>query len=311
MIPGFTIGIALGHTVSAIATDGAGAVVARADSEAAGSKAISETLNRIGVDRVDRVMVAGLHDVDPLQLPAEKVGILRIASPSSTSIAPLSGWPRHLARRVAGYVATVAGGHHFDGSPRCPLDTDSIARFAKECRRNKIRAVAVVGTNSQSAAGHEQRAAQIVTEIVGQRTNLVLGSTMSGIGLVERENTAVIEAALAQTTMRSVDEISAELNQGGVDTELHWVTGTGTLLSTAELVSHPLKLHRSLLASALNGVMHETDRANLIAIDARGDPVWVYTVSDGIPNQTPSGTRFFGIPTVVPGSTTSSVERPE
>lgn len=299
MIPPFTVGIALGDKVSAVATDETGTVVSRSASELSGAKAISEVIDRIHVDRIEKVMVAGLLGTKGLPRPVEKIGVLRIAEPSSTCISPMSGWPRRFARSVVGCVATVSGGHHFDGSPRSPLDSDAVARFALECRDKGIRAVAIVGTNSQSAPGHEQQAAHIVTEIVGPRTHLVLGSTMPGIGVIERENTAAIEAALVSVALRRVDAISSNLKRHGIDTELHVVAGTGTLMSVAELIAHPSRVYQSYVASALIGVAHEfgLDRSVVLYVDP--DNVRVFTVSDGVPHQTHSGESLFGVPTTV------------
>ncbi|WP_280417934.1 hydantoinase/oxoprolinase N-terminal domain-containing protein [Nocardia carnea] len=289
----------MGDSVTAIATDDGGTVVSRAASAGPTSQALPEILDRICNGRIDRVMVAGLYDFDETRLPDEKVGVLRIAAPSSTSASPLAGWPPRLARQVAGCVAVVSGGHHFDGSSRCPLDVDAVARFASRCRRGGIRAVAIVGTNSQSAPEHEIRAAEIVAEVLGPRAHLVLGSTIPGIGLIERENAAVVEAVLVPDALSRVDALSAALNRRGVDTELHFVTGNGTLVSTTELIAHPLKSHRSLLASALNGVAHEFGVADMAVIDARGSAVQVFTVSDGIPDQGRSGTTIFGVRTAL------------
>lgn len=295
------LGISLGDSTHAVISGETGSVTAWSASQDSNSRGLAEVLDRIDSREVDRVMVANPCYSERFPPPIVKVGALRIAGPSSTSIPTMSGWPRSLVRRLAGCVATVSGGHHFDGSPRCSLDTDAVARFALDCRDKGIRAVAIVGTNSQSAPSHEYQAADLITEILGQTAHVVFGNTMQGIGLIERENTAIIEAAMAPFVSRRVDMISAHLNRVGIDTEFHVVAGSGTLISTTDLIAHPLRVHRSDDASVLTGIAHDLAVDSMIIVDSRREVVRVFTMSDGIPHQTNLGENILGVRTVVPG----------
>lgn len=297
-----SMGISLSTRPAAVLLDANGDTVA--DAKAADSKASSITemlrtlLHEHKAHRVTAVMVAGLGEVSTSRIPidAEQVGVLRIAGPTTTSVPPMFGWPDPLTRAVGGPAAVVAGGHEYDGTERCNLDTGAIVDFARSCKTLSIRAFAIVGTNSQSMPTHETAAAAIVTDIVGPHANVTLGAAASGIGLIERENVTILDSSISARSARVAAEMTHILAALGVDAQMHVVSGDGTLMSVADMIRHPLRVRESTRAGVIGGIRHEHDLADALVVHASPTHSYVTAITDGLPWENHHTATMFGVP---------------
>src|SRR3546814_5779799 len=52
----------------------------------------------------------------------DRVGIIRLASPSGDALPPLTAWPDALARQVGGEIFLLPGGYEVDGREIAPFD---------------------------------------------------------------------------------------------------------------------------------------------------------------------------------------------
>ncbi|MGC0367191.1 hypothetical protein ABH922_005243 [Rhodococcus sp. 27YEA15] len=298
-----SMGISLSTRPAAVLLDANGDTVD--DAEAVDSKAssIAEMLRTLlhehQANRITAVMVAGLGEVSTSRLPidAEKVGVLRIAGPTTTSVPPMFGWPDSLTRAVGGPATVVAGGHEYDGTERCDLDTGAVVDFARSCKTLSIRAFAIVGTNSQSMPTHESAAAAIVTDIVGPQATVTFGSAASGIGLIERENVTILDSAFSARSARVAAEMTHILRTLGVDAQMHVVSGDGTLMSVADMIRHPLRVRESTRAGVIGGIRHEHDLADALVVHASPTHSYVTAITDGLPWESHHTATMFGVPT--------------
>ena len=214
---------------------------------------------------LDRVVVATEDPVDLLNRPDElltpppwfgPVGVLRIGAPATTSIPPLTGWPRALADAVRGPVAVVGGGHQYDGREFAPLDLAAVRAFAQTCV-GTVRAVAVTGAEAHMNPGHEERARTVLTERLGPEVPILTSHDVGGAGLLERENTVVLGAAVAPAVQGFTAAAAAALADlggcAGSGADLYLVTGDGTVLPAGRAVSHPLALLGALHGAARTG----------------------------------------------------------
>ena len=97
----------------------------------------------------------------------------------------------------------LEGGHDYDGRPIMPFDEDGMRRAARRIRDSGIRAVAVAAIFSPLDPSHEERAAEILRQECPEAA-ITLSRDLGRIGLLERENAALLNAALiplARTTI--------------------------------------------------------------------------------------------------------------
>ncbi|MGC0362118.1 hypothetical protein ABH922_000102 [Rhodococcus sp. 27YEA15] len=298
-----SLGISLGTRPAAVLVGDDGTVVTGIVGRTSSTTAVAELLDQVlrghDVRTVARVMVAGLGETSTAVIPrdAERVGVLRLAAPTTTSVPPMFGWPQALTAIVGGPTAVVAGGHDYDGRPRCELDIAAVEEFARTCRANDIRACAVVGTNSQSASAHETAAASTVADILGPGTVVTLGGAAGGIGLIERENVTILDAATTARTERVAAEMAQLLGNCGVDAPMHVIGGDGTLMSVPDMIGQPSRVRESTRAGALAGIRHEHSLEDALVVHESPTYTYVTAIADGIPWESHHNATVFGVPT--------------
>ena len=173
-----------------------------------------------GQGDVDSVMIGTTHFVNAIvqRRSLSPVGALRIGDPVSSSLMPFCDWPGDLANIAKGGVWSVEGGHEYDGRPILPLDEDAIRQAATEMRDQGLTAIAIASIFSPIDADHEQRAAAIVADEIPSAV-ITLSSDLGRIGLLERENVALLNAALSSLAVQTINAFEAALHQVGIRSE--------------------------------------------------------------------------------------------
>ena len=148
-------------------------------------------------DEVAAVMIGTTHFVNAVvqRRGLNRAAALRICLPSSASLRPMVDWPEDLAAVVDDGTYLVAGGHEYDGRPMAPLDEHAIAAAAREMRAADVTAAAVTAVFSPLTDELEARAAEIMRQ-EHPDLRITLSSALGRIGLLERENVALLNAAL-------------------------------------------------------------------------------------------------------------------
>jgi hypothetical protein len=136
--------------------------------------------------------------VDLDAVPLAPVAAIRVAGACPDVLLPLAGWPEG-----SGVATVVRGGHSLSGRPLAPLDTEAVRRFAAECG---LRDFAVTATGSPVLADHELAVAEIIAaEVPG--ACITLSYEFGHPGLREREEDAIVNAALFPEADRVADEV--------------------------------------------------------------------------------------------------------
>ncbi|MDX6726813.1 MAG: hypothetical protein QOK49_1618, partial [Baekduia sp.] len=149
------------------------------------------------IRRVTHVMVGSTHAMNAIleRRRLQRVAVLRLAAPTGLAVRPLLGWPAELRDAVLAGAAIVGGGHEVDGREIAPLDEEAVRRFLGEVA-GSAEAVAICGAFSPAVPEHELRARDIAREILGPDLTVSLGHEVGTLGLIERENAAVLNATL-------------------------------------------------------------------------------------------------------------------
>src|SRR5262249_52924079 len=132
-----------------------------------------------------------------------RVAAVRIGLPASATLPPFCDWPDDLATAVRGEVFMLEGGHDYDGRPIVPFDEGGMRRAARRICASGIRAVAVAAIFSPLDPGCEERARVILAEECPD-ASVTLSHHLGRIGLLERENAALLNAALIELAQATV-----------------------------------------------------------------------------------------------------------
>ena len=146
---------------------------------------------------VGKAMLGTTHPTNAIirRQDLDRVGVLRLAAPSSLGVRPGAAWPEDLQRLVIGRAEIIAGGFEYDGTPIATLDEDAVRRFGASCAEH-VSAIAVSCPFSPAITDHELRAAELLAEECGADYRVSLSHTVGSLGLLERENATILNAAL-------------------------------------------------------------------------------------------------------------------
>ena len=299
------IGIDVGGTnTDAAAVDQAGAVVSwhKAVTTPDVFDGIRESLTAVLRDidsaSIGQVMLGTTHPLNAVirRRGLAKVGILRIAAPATLSISPLASWPKDLAQIVGGHVEIIQGGHEYEGTEIMPLDEDAVRAFALRCE-NQVDAIAVTGVTSPANPDHELRARVIIAEVLGDSSPVTLGHEVGGLGLLERENSAVLNGALTFVGRDIVRGLQQALSSHGLDPDIYITQNDGTLLAAAEAARRPIMTIGSGPTNSMRGAAYLSGLADAIVMDVGGTSTDVGLLVDGFPRESSLAVEIGGVRT--------------
>ena len=102
---------------------------------------------------------------------------------------------------MRGRVVMLEGGHDYDGREFMPFDEAGMREAARQIREDGIESVAIAAIFSPLDPSHEERAAAILAEECPGAA-ITLSHRLGRIGLLERENASLLNAALSRSGAR-------------------------------------------------------------------------------------------------------------
>lgn len=290
------IGVDVGPTnTDAAALDDAGAVLATAKvasvhgDPVAGVVAALTALGAAGATRI-AVGLRGAATAVAERAGLCRVAALRIGGPSAQAVRPFFGWPADLREAVEADAGIVDGGGGLGPEHRTPLDREAVARFAARVA-GRAGAVAVTGVFSPVDGDQEREAAEIVRAELGPLP-VSLSADLGSLGLIERENATILDAALSRFALDIAERLALALPGAAV-----FVTrGDGTLMSLEYLARHPGLSLGSGPASTLRGAGVLTGLRDAVVADVGAGRIRVGALARGFPEETTRGADIGGVP---------------
>jgi N-methylhydantoinase A/oxoprolinase/acetone carboxylase beta subunit len=212
------------------------------------------------------------------------VAVVRLGAPATRAVQPLAGWPEDLRRRYQTFSYIVGGGHEFDGREIAPLDEKELYRIANEVR-GQVGAVAISGVFSPVNAAHEERAAAIFREVLGEDIPISLSHQIGSVGLLERENATVLNAAVAKVAKRATLSFQDALTSLGVHANLYLAQNDGTLMSVEYALLYPILTIACGPTNSMRGAAYLTGLKNAIVVDVGGTSTDVGVLVNGFPRE--------------------------
>lgn len=222
------------------------------------------------------VMTRSLEDGD-----LQRVAVIRIGSPLTHAIPPLSGWPSALRAAVSAGEVVVAGGAEYDGTVTEALDRDEIARFLGTLDEG-VDSVAITGVFSPVVSDHELAAAAVVQQELGPYVRVSLSHELGTLGLIERENAAVLNAALSGAADRVASIFERALRAQRIVGEPFVSQNDGALMALALAQRLPVLMLDSGPANAIRGAVHLTGVGDAVVVNAAGAATEIATVVHGL-----------------------------
>ena len=248
---------------------------------------------------IDAVMIGTTHFINAL-VEARRLAptaAVRLALPATASLPPFVDWPRELVDAVRGTGYLAHGGHEFDGRVIAPLDHDELKRHAADIARRGLRSVAISSVFSPINDEFEQRAQEIMAAELGPDVAFSLSSEIGRIGLLERENATIINAALRELADRIVDGLSGSVTGSGIDTPLFLSQNDGTLMDVEYARRYPVATFASGPTNSMRGAAVLSGFDTCAVVDVGGTTSDVGVLTAGFPREATGEVAVAGIRT--------------
>jgi N-methylhydantoinase A/oxoprolinase/acetone carboxylase beta subunit len=262
--------------------------------------AVTQILDASQVDRseIKAVMIGTTQFVNAFvqRRDLSPVAIIRVSLPKADGVPPLSGWPDDVARIVGGEIYMVGGGSFYTGKDYAALDEDAIRAAAIDARGKGLKSVAIAANFAPIRPDLEERTRAIVQqEMPGAR--ITLSGDVGGIGLVDRESAAVINASLSDLGLKVVRSLESAMGELAICAPIFISQNDGTLITTAVAAALPIMTCSAGPTNSIRGAAFLTGVEDALVADIGGTTTDIGFLMRGFPRETTAANYIGGVRT--------------
>jgi N-methylhydantoinase A/oxoprolinase/acetone carboxylase beta subunit len=252
-------------------------------------EALRKVLEKSNVprDSIASVMFGTTHVLNAIvqRRGLGKVGVIRIGLPATLAIEPMLDWPSDLREAVNGGVAMVRGGHEYTGEEIDKLDEESLRKAVKNLAEKGVEALAISSVFSIVNPEHEERAREIAQE-VSPGIPVVLSHEIATIGLLERENATILNAATIPVMKRVISSLRKAMDNLGLEhAEIYFAQNDGTIASREFVEKFPIFTVIAPISNSIRGAYVLTGIPNAIVVDTGGTTSNIGALVNGYPRE--------------------------
>jgi N-methylhydantoinase A/oxoprolinase/acetone carboxylase beta subunit len=248
---------------------------------------------------VDAVMIGTTHFVNAVvqRRSLAPVAAIRVGLPATAGLPPFTDWPDDLAAPVAGGAWLVEGGHDYDGRRFMPLDVAAVRAAAREMRGRGLTQAAVTAMFSPLTQEDEAAVAAILCdEIPG--VSVTCSHTLGGIGLLERENAAALNAAIIPLARDTIGSFERAMRETGIAAPLYITQNDGTVAAAAQAALFPVYGFASGPTNSMRGAAYLSHVQHAVVVDVGGTTTDFGHLQAGFPRQANTSIRVGGVRTL-------------
>lgn len=257
-------------------------------------KILKET--KISTEKIDVVMLGTTHCTNAIVQRKElsKIGIIRLAKPATTAVAPMVGWPEELSTQMNTQIFIASGGYEYNGKQIAEVDENEIREICRQMR-GRVEAVAVVGVFSPVSNVQENQVAAIVEEELS--VPVTLSSEIGSVGLLERENASILNAALTQTISKMINGLKQALKKNKLEADVFICQNDGTLMDLEKALNYPVLTIGCGPTNSIRGAAHLSSLDDALVVDVGGTTTDIGVLKKGFPRESSLATTIGGIRT--------------
>jgi N-methylhydantoinase A/oxoprolinase/acetone carboxylase beta subunit len=248
---------------------------------------------------VDAVVIGTTHFINAVvqRRNLMKVAAIRIGMPASASLPPFCDWPQDLAEGVRGEIFMLEGGHDYDGRPIVPFDIAGMRAAARRIADLGLRSVAVSSIFSPLDPSCEVAARDILREICPD-VAVTLSHDLGRIGLLERENAALLNAVLHDLAVETVAAFRQATAESGIDAPLFLTQNDGTVMQAETAIAFPVMSFASGATNSMRGAAHLSGLEDALVVDVGGTTSDIGQLRHGFPREANAVVEVGGVRTL-------------
>ena len=247
---------------------------------------------------VDVVMIGTTHFTNAVvqRRDLAQTACVRLCLPATASLPPMVDWPADLREVIGGTWYLAHGGNEFDGRLISKLDEDELVAIAADIRGKGIGSVAVSSVFSPVSNEMEKRAGEILARELPE-AHITLSADIGRIGLLERENAAIMNACLRDLSRHVVAAFRAALADVGFTGRFYLTQNDGTLMDAAFAERFPVLTFASGPTNSMRGAAFLSGVKDAIVVDIGGTTSDVGSLQKGFPRQATVAVEVGGVRT--------------
>lgn len=211
-------------------------------------------------------------------------GIIRIGLPSGKGMPPMIDWPEDMARAVNASVYMIHGGYLYDGFPVAELRDDEISYVISDLQKKGIENIAIASAFSPMSDAPERIVAEKIRKAI-PAARITRSNQFGRLGLMERENAAIMNATLLPFATKVVDAFLLALKNRDLCCPAYISQNDGTLMSSDFVRNFPALTFSSGPTNSLRGAYKLTGVEDAIVVDIGGTTSDIGVLQSGFPRE--------------------------
>lgn len=254
--------------------------------------------SRVPTGRITGVMLGTTHFTNAVveRRRLQPTAVIRLGLPATAALPPMVDWPAGLRETVGNHWFLAHGGHEVDGRKISDLRPDEIRQIAREIGGLGIRSIAVSSVFSPINGEMETATAEIIREVLPD-ADISLSHEIGRIGLLERENAAILNAALRNLAQMTVAAFRQSLVEVGITAPLYITQNDGTLMSSDYAERYPVSTFSSGPTNSMRGAAFLSGLKDAMVVDIGGTTTDVGALIHGFPREASVSVQVGGVRT--------------
>tara|TARA_B100000085_G_scaffold282339_1_gene310669 strand:+ start:436 stop:1980 length:1545 start_codon:yes stop_codon:yes gene_type:complete len=248
--------------------------------------AVEGALSEASADKtkVNAVMIGTTHFTNAVveRKHLARTAAVRLCLPAAQCLPPMVDWPDDIRDTVGNHYWMAKGGYEFDGREISALDMSELEAIASEIDAEGIDTIAITSVFSPVSDEMERKAMEAMAAKL-PNANFTLSSEIGRLGILERENAAIMNASLRALSERTVDAFGKALEKVGLDCPYYITQNDGTLMSREFVQSYPVLTFASGPTNSMRGAAFLSGKSDAIVVDVGGTTTDVGALVKGFP----------------------------
>ena len=221
---------------------------------------------------------------------------IRLGAPATRALPPLVDWPERLTAVLGGHAFLCKGGHEFDGREISALDVEELKGVAAKIAEAGVRSVAITSVFSPVNREMEEEAAEVLAGELPE-ISVSLSHEIGRIGLLERENAAILNAALQPLAEQIVTGFEDAVGRSGIDAPIFISQNDGTLMGLDHARRYPVATFASGPTNSMRGAAFLSGFDDCAVADVGGTTTDVGVLTSGFPREASVAVDIGGVRT--------------
>jgi len=225
-----------------------------------------------------------------------RVAALRVGLPSGDGIAPMLDWPEDLCEAINGLSFMLPGGYLFDGRLLAELDYSLIDDAIEKIRTANINKIAIASVFSPMNPKPEIEVAEYLQSKLNN-LQITLSHKFNRLGILERENAAILNASLLDFADKVVNSFRQALEVRQFNCPIFVSQNDGTLMDLDFVKEFPALTFSSGPTNSLRGAYRLTGLEDAIVVDIGGTTSDIGVLQQGFPRESNNVIQVGGVRT--------------